>query len=102
MSQRKVDEFVKDMRLVAQECFRVLKPGNYCAFLIGDTRRNRRVISVGFRTWPAFMEAGFLEKENIIKLQHNCRATGFWRERSVEYNFLLLAHEYLFVFQKPL
>ena len=44
----------------------------------------------------------FLEKENIIKLQHNCRATGFWRERSVEYNFLLLAHEYLFVFQKPL
>jgi len=101
MSHKKVGEFVEDMHLVAQECFRVLKPGNYCAFLIGDTRRNRRVVSVGFRTWPAFMEAGFLEKENIIKLQHNCKATGFWRTRSVEYNFLLLAHEYLFVFQKP-
>ena len=101
MSHLKVNEFIRDMYQVVRECFRVLKPGHYCAFLIGDTRRNKRVISIGFRTWNVFMEEGFLEKENIIKLQHNCRATGFWRTRSVEYNFLLLAHEYLFVFQKP-
>jgi DNA modification methylase len=101
MSHLKVDEFVRDMHQVVQECFRVLKPERYCAFLMGDTRRNKSVVSIGFRTWQVFMEEGFLEKENIIKLQHNCRATGFWRERSVEYNFLLLAHEYLFVFQKP-
>ena len=102
MSHLKIDEFIRDMHKVVQECSRVLKPGRYCAFLIGDTRRNKRVVSIGFRTWPVFMEAGFLEKENIIKIQHNCKATGFWRTRSVEYNFLLLAHEYLFVFQKPL
>jgi len=102
MSLRKVDGFIEDMDQVVRECFRVLKPGKYCAFLIGDTRKNRRVISIGFRTWPLFINAGFLEKENIIKIQHNCKATGFWRSRSVEYNFLLLAHEYLFVFQKPL
>lgn len=101
MSHLKVDEFTEDMHQVVRESFRVLKPGRYCAFLMGDTRRNKRVVSIGFRTWQVFMEGGFLEKENIIKLQHNCRATGFWRERSVEYNFLLLAHEYLFVFQKP-
>jgi SAM-dependent methyltransferase len=102
MSHQKVEQFVQDMHRVVQESYRVLKPGRYCAFLIGDTRKKKRVISIGFRTWPAFIEAGFLEKENIIKIQHNCKATGFWRERSVEYNFLLLAHEYLFVFQKPL
>jgi DNA modification methylase len=101
MSHLGVEEFIEDMHLVVRECFRVLKPGRYCAFLIGDTRRNRRVVSIGFRTWNVFIEEGFLERENIIKLQHNCRATGFWRTRSVEYNFLLLAHEYLFVFQKP-
>jgi len=102
MSHLKVDEFIAAMDQVVHECYRVLKPGCYCAFLIGDTRRNRRVVSIGFRMWPLFMDVGFLEKENIIKIQHNCRATGFWRTRSVEYNFLLLAHEYLFVFQKPL
>ena len=101
MSLLKVDQFIESMNHVIQECFRVLKPEKYCAFLIGDTRRNRRVVSIAFRTWPQFIAAGFVEKENIIKIQHNCKATGFWRTRSVEYNFLLLAHEYLFVFQKP-
>ena len=38
-------------------------------------------------------------KELIIKQQHNCRATGYWKTNSVKYNFLLIAHEYLFVFR---
>jgi len=37
---------------------------------------------------------------DIIKHQHNCKATGFWVNRSKEYNFLLIMHEHLFVFQK--
>ena len=28
------------------------------------------------------------------------RATGYWKTNSVKYNFLLIAHEYLFVFRK--
>lgn len=47
-----------------------------------------------------FEAAGFRTKEIIIKEQHNCRATGYWKTNSVKYNFLLLAHEYLFVFKK--
>lgn len=39
-------------------------------------------------------------KELIIKEQHNCKATGYWKTNSVKYNFLLIAHEYLFVFRK--
>ena len=39
-------------------------------------------------------------KELIVKTQHNCRATGFWKKNSVKYNFLLIAHEHLFVFRK--
>lgn len=47
-----------------------------------------------------FEEAGFHLKEIVIKEQHNCSATGYWKTNSVKYNFLLLAHEYLFVFKK--
>ncbi len=43
---------------------------------------------------------GFKLKEDIIKVQHNCQATGFWVERSKQYNFLLIMHEHLFVFRK--
>ena len=39
-------------------------------------------------------------KEIIIKEQHNCKATGYWKTNSVKYNFLLIAHEYLFIFRK--
>ena len=47
-----------------------------------------------------FLNAGFKLKEIIIKEQHNCKATGYWKSSSIKYNFLLLAHEYLFVFVK--
>ncbi len=46
------------------------------------------------------IKAGFILKEDIIKVQHNCKATGFWVKKSKLYNFLLIMHEHLFVFQK--
>ena len=47
-----------------------------------------------------FEEAGFKLKEIIMKEQHNCRATGYWKTNGIKYNVLLLAHEYLFIFEK--
>ena len=45
-----------------------------------------------------FLRAGFTNKEIIIKEQHNCKYTGYWEKQNN--NFLLLAHEYIFVFEK--
>lgn len=96
-----VDEFLDEIYKVANEMFRVLKSNKYCAILIGDTRRNKHIIPLGFKTMEQFLKAGFVLKETVIKEQHNCQATGFWYQRSIDYNFLLIAHEYLFVFRKP-
>lgn len=95
-----VDEFSVEMAKVAKESLRVLKPRKLCAVLIGDIRRQKRVVPVGFKVMQAFLDAGFLLKEIIIKQQHNMTTTGLWRNQSEKYNFLLLAHEYLFVFEK--
>ena len=92
--------FLVEMDKVANECFRVLKKDKYCAILMGDTRKNGMVQPLAFETMKVFERAGFKTKEIIIKEQHNCKATGFWKTNSVKYNFLLLAHEYLFVFKK--
>jgi len=71
------------MSKVARESFRVLKPGRQCAILIGDTRRNKHVIPLGFKLINVYLDAGFKLKELVIKRQHNCKTTGFWTERSV-------------------
>ncbi len=96
-----VDTFVDDMKTVAQECLRVLKTGGICAMLIGDTRKNKHVVPIGFRTIEVFINQGFRLKDLIIKRQHNCRTDGFWYSSSIKHNFLLLAQEYLPVFVKP-
>ncbi len=101
LSHLDIEDFIKEMSQAAKESFRVLKEDKYCAILIGDTRRKKHVVPLGFSLMQVFLQSGFVLKEIIIKEQHNCSATGFWYKRSIEHNFLLLAHEYLFVFRKP-
>lgn len=96
-----VNEFLEEMSKVAKESYRVLKPGRQCAILIGDIRRRKHVIPLGFKLINIYLDAGFKLKELIIKRQHNCKTTGFWYEKSIKHNFLLLAHEYLPIFEKP-
>ncbi|HOV34035.1 MAG TPA: DNA methyltransferase, partial [Candidatus Hydrogenedens sp.] len=83
-----IDEFLNEMSKVAQESFRVLNPGGHCAILIGDTRRKKHIIPLGFKLINVYLSAGFKLRELIIKRQHNCKTTGFWYTNSIKYNFL--------------
>ncbi len=100
LSLLKIPQFLEEMKLVAKESYRVLKNDKFCAILMGDTRIKGYVQPMSFEVMKIFEAEGFKLKEIIIKEQHNCRATGYWKTNSVKYNFLLLAHEYLFVFRK--
>lgn len=100
LSHLKVSDFLEEMKKVANESYRVLKEGKFCAILMGDTRQKGHMIPMSFEVMKIFQDAGFKLKEIIIKEQHNCKATGFWKTNSVKYNFLLIAHEYLFIFHK--
>lgn len=101
LSYLNIKDFLSEMSIVAKESFRILKPGRQCAILIGDTRRKKHIIPIGFKLINVFLNEGFKLKELIIKRQHNCKTTGFWYEKSIKYNFLLMAHEYLTIFEKP-
>ena len=93
-------DFIEEIEKVAKESYRVLKDNKYCSILIGDMRKNKNVIPLGFWTIDKFLKEGFVIKELIIKRQHNCKTTGFWYTNSIKFNFLLLAHEYLVIFEK--
>lgn len=94
------ERFLQALYDVAVESFRVLKPGRICAFMIADIRRKGYVVPLGMNAMQKFVEAGFLLKEIIIKEQHNCRSSDYWDGRNR--TFLLLAHEYIYVMEKPL
>ena len=95
-----IKEYISEMRSVADESFRVLKPDRHCAILIGDTRRKKHHVPIAFRVMQAFLQSGFVLREDIIKIQWNMKTT---REkwRGSNYDFYLLGHEHLFVFRKP-
>jgi len=95
-----IDEFCDEIEKVAKELYRVLKKGKYCAILMGDTRRKKMYQPLAYKVMERFLNQGFELKEDIIKKQHNCKATGFWVNKSKDYNFLLIMHEHLFIFQK--
>lgn len=97
---RDIEKFCDEIEQVAKELFRVLKKDKYCAILIGDTRRNTLYQPLAFKVMERFLKVGFVLKEDIIKRQFNCKATGFWVNKSKEANFLLIMHEHLFVFKK--
>lgn len=100
LSLLKIKDFYVEINKVAKESFRVLKKDKFCAVLMGDTRQKGHMIPMSFNVMNIFIDSGFKLKEIIIKEQHNCKATGYWKTNSIKYNFLLIAHEYLFIFRK--
>ena len=54
-----------------------------------------KVIPLGFRMMECFLQAGFVNKEIIIKEQHNCRSTDYWETQN---NNFLLWHTSTYLF----
>lgn len=98
ISRMNINEFLNQMSLFSKECYRVLKKGKICSILIGDIRKRGNVIPLGFYLMNIFIKTGFKLKEIIIKEQHNCKMTNYWKNKNID--FYLLAHEYIFVFKK--
>ncbi|MDD2189338.1 MAG: DNA methyltransferase [Eubacteriales bacterium] len=98
LSRMKYPFFLNEMQPVAKEAYRVLKKGKYCAIMIGDIRSRGNIVPLGFKVMECFQKEGFKIKEIVIKKQHNCRSESYWTNLS--YEFLLIAHEYIFIFEK--
>jgi len=96
-----VKKFCDELEKGIKEFYRVLKDDKYCAILIGDTRKGRHYVPLSYYVMEKFLSNGFALKEDVIKVQHNCKSTPYWKSQSNKYNFLLIMHEHLFIFRKP-
>jgi len=116
---RTLTGYLEGMKEIAKESYRVLRPGRFCAILVGDTRRHRHHIPIAFRVMQAFLDVGFILREDVMKYQWRTKSTRekweglsktaekIWvdidkKEKKGHYtDFLLLIYEHLFVFRKP-
>jgi DNA modification methylase len=101
LSHKRPGAFLLALEAVAEECLRVTRPEGVCAVLMGDTREQGKVVPLGMETLQVFRSAGFAPKEIVVKAQHHTHMEGAWKPRAETRGFLLLAHEYLFILQKP-
>ena len=67
LSHLKIKDFLCEIRKVADEAYRVLKEGKFCAILMGDTRKNGMVQPLGFETMRLFELAGLKQKKLSLK-----------------------------------
>lgn len=100
LSALEAADYLDAMQEVAMEHRRVLRPGGRCVLLLGDKRKEKRVVPLGFMTMERYASSGFDIDRLIIKRQFNTRTTGLWYRKAMQGNFLLLGHEYLPVFRR--
>jgi len=100
LSSLKLMDYLKEMRVIAEESLRVLKHDKCCAILIGDTRKHLHYIPISARVLEVFLDVGFVLKEDIVKLQWKTKTTRE-RWRGKKYKFYKIAHEHLYIFRKP-
>jgi len=92
-------EFCDQLQSIAKQILDLLTEDGTCAILIGDVRKNRELIPLGFLVMERFLKVGFRLKDIIIKTQHKDSSTRFWYTKRNKLDFLI-AHEYLFIFGK--
>lgn len=96
-----IPKFLNALEIALHEMFRVLKPGRYCAILIGDTRKGQHYVPLSHFVLQRCLRSGFVLKEEVIKTQHNTTHGPRWTASAKNYKFYLIMHEHLFIFRKP-
>lgn len=98
---KSLEGYLRLMEEIVREFYRVLKPGRYLGILIGDTRIHKHYVPVSHHVLQLFLKAGFILKEEVVKIQHKMKTTREVWSKIKERDFLLIYHEKLYVFRKP-
>jgi SAM-dependent methyltransferase len=97
---KSLEEYLAMFRQATREIYRVLKPGGVLGILVGDTRVRRYYVPTTHYVLLTLLDAGFALREEVIKIQHNTKATRkTWKK--LKKDFLLIYHEKLYILEKP-
>lgn len=97
----KLEDYLRMLREVAHEAYRVLKPGSHMGILLGDTRIHKHYVPITHYALQVLLDAGFILKEEVVKIQHKMKTTHKKWSKLSGRDFLLIYHEKLFILRKP-
>jgi DNA modification methylase len=98
---KSLEEYLAMMKQVAEEIYRVLRPGGVLGILVGDTRVKKHYVPISHYVLLTLLDVGFVLKEEVIKVQHKMKTTREIWARLRDRDFLLIYHEKLFILEKP-
>jgi DNA modification methylase len=98
---KSLEEYLAMMKQIAEEIYRVLRPGGVLGILVGDTRVKKHYVPISHYVLLTLLDVGFVLKEEVIKVQHKMKATREIWARLKDRDFLLIYHEKLFILEKP-
>jgi len=97
------EDFYIELKKVADEIYRILKPGKVVGWLMGDQWVKRRFTPVGFKVYNMLTEKIGFEPVDLICVTRKNQSsnTGIWHYRARKFNFFLRGFKYLIIARKP-
>ena len=93
-------EFMEMMEISAQNCFRVLKEGGFCVWVVADFRKNAQLIPFHSDLIQSFMKAGF-QNHDLIVMENISPFAAMQLGKASAKRYTSKIHEYILVFRKP-
>lgn len=93
--------FFGEMGRVADEAFRVLRPGGVLAWIICDEYRAGAYTPVGFRLQEVLADRFELLDTIVLVRHHDRSASPMWEHRARRHNFFLRGFKFLFIVRRP-
>ncbi len=93
-------DFMKMMDESAKNCFRVLKEGGFCVWVVADFRKNAKLIPFHSDLIQSFMKAGF-DNHDLIVMENISPFAAMQLEKAAAKRYTSKVHEYILVFRKP-
>lgn len=96
---KKYKNFLKEIKKAFHSCFRVLKNGKYCIWVVGDFRKNNSIVPFHCDCIQLAIEEGFKLHDVVIEEVNSpfvwCRIRENFRLK-----FTAKGHQYILVFKK--
>ena len=95
------EPFFEELEKVAEEAYRILKPGKVLGWLIGDQWVKKKFTPVGFKLHEHLSK--YFGTVDVICVVRRSQAsnTGIWYSRARRFNFYLRGFKYLLIMRKP-
>jgi len=95
------ERFFEELEKVANEAYRILKPGKILGWLIADQWVKRKFTPVGLKLYQCLSK--HFEPIDIICVVRRGQTsnTGLWYNRARRFNFYLRGFKYLLIMRKP-